>query len=266
MRAAKGGAHERGGHHLSGSERLVHEEEMHRVTCEMLERARQSHIHPDFIRMTFERVALADVTRIPCLPVTPIVTSDSDAAIKFASQILVNAGIQKSSITAAFEALTSGLTSNPGGVLRGASLWDKETAERLEPDLARGIRATHLDYSPEGDQAARDALFEHGLLHFRTREALAIATKVLWSGVIAEICWSDDPNYTTGYITTPQTGYLRIPNFKSKDAYGGRIFFVDAINTNLSQCIDRLERQCVWLDPPLTIHPAIAAEGYSKKT
>ena len=38
-------------------------------------------------------------------------------------------------------------------------------------------------------------------------------------GVVAELCWSDDPDYTTGYVAGKNIGYVRIkPIYKqSKD-------------------------------------------------
>jgi 6-carboxyhexanoate--CoA ligase len=47
--------------------------------------------------------------------------------------------------------------------------------------------------------------------------------------VIAELCWSDDPEYTAGYVASPKGGYLRIPQLKARgDIYGGRAFFLAA--------------------------------------
>ena len=68
-----------------------------------------------------------------------------------------------------------------------------------------------------------------GLTHFRTREALALATKVAHApGIIAELCWSDDPDYTAGYVASPRIGYVRFPVLKlPDDPRGGRVFFVD---------------------------------------
>ena len=44
--------------------------------------------------------------------------------------------------------------------------------------------------------------------------------------LIAELCWSDDPDYTAGYVCAPGFGYLRIPHLKQAgDPHGGRAFF-----------------------------------------
>jgi len=69
------------------------------------------------------------------------------------------------------------------------------------------------------------------------KEALILASKVAsHPDVTAEICISDDPDYTTGYIASKQLGYLRIPNIKRRgEKHGGRVFIVKE-----SADIDRL--------------------------
>ncbi len=45
--------------------------------------------------------------------------------------------------------------------------------------------------------------------------------------VLGELCISDDPNYTTGYVATRTYGYVRLPRIKRRGKpYGGRAFFV----------------------------------------
>ena len=59
------------------------------------------------------------------------------------------------------------------------------------------------------------------------REALVLASKVQsGEGIVGELCWSDDPDYTVGYVACNGT-YHRIPNMKELgSAIGGRVFFV----------------------------------------
>ena len=57
---------------------------------------------------------------------------------------------------------------------------------------------------------------------------MVLAAKVAAApGMVAELCWSDDPEYTTGYVASPRHGYVRIPCLKEKNSSnGGRAFFV----------------------------------------
>ena len=84
-----------------------------------------------------------------------------------------------------------------------------------------------MDIDPDLDEALTKNLVSQGLIHHRIREALILAAKVLAApGIIAELCWSDDPDYTAGYVSAPGFGYLRIPQMKEKgDPHGGRAFF-----------------------------------------
>ena len=62
----------------------------------------------------------------------------------------------------------------------------------------------------------------------RVLEAQVLAAKVAHRpDVLAEICISDDPDYTTGYLATAQHGYQRLPHIKELgSAQGGRVFLV----------------------------------------
>jgi 6-carboxyhexanoate--CoA ligase len=45
--------------------------------------------------------------------------------------------------------------------------------------------------------------------------------------VLGELCISDDPNYTTGYVATRTHGYIRLPRIKKRGVpFGGRAFFI----------------------------------------
>ena len=80
-------------------------------------------------------------------------------------------------------------------------------------------------------------------------EALVLATKVARTdGTIAELCWSDDPNNTVGYVASRQLGFVRITNLKPEgSSIGGRIFFVDT-GVDLESYIDELEKEPVLIN------------------
>jgi len=93
-------------------------------------------------------------------------------------------------------------------------------------------------------------LKEDGIFHRRVMDALAIATKVTdRRETVAELCWSDDPEYTTGYVASLKSGYIRITNMKEKgNPAGGRVFFVIRQGLNLEEYIHYLERQPLIID------------------
>ena len=89
-----------------------------------------------------------------------------------------------------------------------------------------------------------------GLTDSHVREALVLAAKVAAAPeVVAELCWSDDPEYTAGYVAS-KAGYFRFPRLKEYgDPVGGRIFFVRP-DCDLPLLIDYLERQPVLVSVP----------------
>ena len=63
MRSAQGGAHEHGGHHISGAERLITTQDLTTITEKLIQRAlTHEKGRADFIRLTIEEVKL-----FPCL-------------------------------------------------------------------------------------------------------------------------------------------------------------------------------------------------------
>ncbi|MGO8672555.1 MAG: 6-carboxyhexanoate--CoA ligase [Capsulimonadaceae bacterium] len=255
LRSAAGGPHERGGRHLSGAERLVRAAEEEECVLELLRRAR-SHGSADFVRITIDRIAESQVSRTAPLNVVQSTTQIPETARIRAFAALVDAGIAPPAVRIAFAHLTDGLAPG-GGPIRGAAILDRYTGARLDSPVNHGVRASWFDYAPGARAEVEAALARAGLDHFRTQEALAVATKVLWAGVAAELCWSDDPLYKAGYVATPLSGYLRFASFKPVDACGGRVFFVDREQVELQPLIDCLKRGALWIEglPQVSIDP-----------
>jgi 6-carboxyhexanoate--CoA ligase len=238
----------RGGRHLSGAERLVMGAELEAVALALLRRGRDR--VPDALHLTVDRIE-EPIARTGCLRVTTAAAPDPVAATEAAACLLATRGIGEVAIATAFSGLRSGLGPD-GAALRGAALLDAESGRRLEADPARGVRASRFDYAPAGREEVARALAAAGLGHFRTREALAVATKALWSGVLAEICWSDEPEYTAGYVATPGDGYVRFSQFKPPGSAGGRVFFVSD-GEDVPALVERLERRPLLIEPPLVV-------------
>ena len=115
--------------------------------------------------------------------------------------------------------------------MRGAILVDAITGERLDTG-DRGVRVSHMDSFDShalGDN-------EH------MREALVLASKVQSAdGIVGELCWSDDPDYTVGYVACNGV-YHRLTNMKEFGSdIGGRVFFVRS-DIDSESVIEYLER------------------------
>ena len=135
--------------------------------------------------------------------------------------------------------------------IHGAMLIDKDSGERLDNKGIRGVRVTGI--ASADITKYKESLKNDGREGLHLEEALILASKIAsCKGIVAELCWSDDPSYVIGYIGTKEN-YERIPILKDKgNPVGGRVFFVDANQLNddytLDDLIAYLEKQVVLIE------------------
>ena len=232
MRASQEGAH------ISGAERIVPASALPQLAAVMATRALDhAKGKPDFINIKIE--AAPEPLHLKALAVSthPVKTPEEGWAT--ARALLAADGFTRIDEILALFRETYGM--------RGAMLLDADTLERLEPDSARGVRATFMD-----DAASAMRRFSAEKNHYA--EAVVLATKVAHApGIVGEICLSDDPDYVTGYVASKRIGYARITCLKEKgDPAGGRIFLYRGSHEKVGETIDFLQRRCVLVDdvPP----------------
>jgi len=233
-----------GDRHVSGGERIVIREKIERTVEELVERAMRKSCTRDQVAVTVEPVGDAIIHRLTSLDVITISILDMQAGRNGASRVLQRAGVSAQAVHTAISHLSTGAALS-GGNMRGAMIIDAQKGERLEPDRERGVRVSRFDWSEETGEKIVSQLAALGLTHFRTREALALATKVASApGIVAELCWSDDPDYTAGYAASPGMGYVRFPVLKNiGDAKGGRAFFIDKDVLDMDMLLPYLEKE-----------------------
>ena len=243
MRAAQGGPHEQGGKHISGAERLVRRELLNATAAAMLTRAlSHSRGTADFTNLIVEAVPAGDIQAVNCLPVISIAAADVNAGRALAVTALIKAGVAPAAAAAGLKALED-MNHMRGAIIAGAC-----SGSRLDTSGERGIRVSRMD---SADQAAYWRwLGRQGYTNDHIREALVLASKVMAApGMVAELCWSDDPEYTAGYVAAP-AGYTRITPLKAYGSdRGGRIFFVKE-NTDMAELIQYLRFQPVLIRVP----------------
>jgi len=260
MRSAIGGDHYLGGQHISGAERLIPEGEINTVMASLVERAhRHERGQADFVNIIVEKVDASRVQYLQALPVATIIADNYVEGRLCARTLLRHIGIADKIADQAIGQLTA-----PGHQMRGAILLDIYTGERLEQDPTRGIRATHLDIDHNCRAEFTNKLFAAQLHNEHTREALVLATKVCHApGIVAELCWSDDPGYTAGYVASKKYGYVRFPHLKPMGlAQGGRIFFFDSQQGEVAAVVAFLEKQPVLIQPPARIELPTSIEAF----
>lgn len=229
---------EKEGRHVSGAERLVAEPTaIYKVVKEFLKRPKEY----DKMFITVEK--LQEVERVHrALTIYSYDFENVETAHKFAVEKLKEGGISEEVAWHAIHLLREG--ANPkGGNMRGAVLMDFQKGERLEPDRERGIRTVRMDWLDR--ESIKKQLLRRGIKrHYveRLLDALVLATKNLYCGVLAELCWSDDPDYTTGYVAGKGIGYVRIKPMKELGVpIGGRVYFVR--REGIQELIECLEKK-----------------------
>jgi 6-carboxyhexanoate--CoA ligase len=236
------------GRHISGAERIAASDKIERIASEFLARAFGKALAPDQITITVESLGVMEPRTLTALDLVSLNIPDVREGHAAAIQILQRVGVSEKAAQAAVRLLCRG-AAPAGGNMRGAVIMDAQSGERLEPDQERGTRVSRFDWSEDAAEKVRRGLESAGLAHHRTREALALATKVAHApGMVAELCWSDDPDYTAGYAASPVLGYVRFPYLKQfGDPTGGRVFFVNHEIVNLDALITYLETDPVLI-------------------
>lgn len=226
--------------HISGAEGLYRSSEIQKTIKRYIERALH---HPkgkaDNIVITIEDIKQKP-QEIPTLSLATISCGTPSEGKKMTMLLLQSLGISKRSIDRAFQLIKKGR-------MRGAALITAKSGKRLEPDMKRGVRVSRLGINTAALRILSQRLKKLKINTDTVKEALILASKVIFSGdVIAELCISDDPNYTTGYVASKHYGYLRIPHIKPKGSRnGGRAFFI--YNKDVKKIIHCLERKPVLI-------------------
>lgn len=221
--------------HISGGERLVLAEElsnyMHYFLCRALNHSLGS---PDSINFKIIKVDPSRIIKIKSLPIYTLDVRDVNDGICSAKKILRKLNLKEEAIQQAINWVTNG--GAPGNKnMRGAILFDAFNLQRLEDDQNAGIRATNMDMTKEAEDELTDMLKNEGNHNPRTRDAITIASKICnYPGVIAELCCSDDCDYTGGYVASKKLGYVRINHLKNYGhGVGGRVIFLDTVSCNI---------------------------------
>lgn len=219
--------------HVSGAEKILSEAELAENAGALIGRAlHHAKGDADYIQLKIEKAAPEAIAYIDALPVRTVEAADAAEGRAAILSLLHELGLSNG------EAIMEKFRETYA--MRGAMLLDADTLERLEPNHARGIRATYMDAEHAPSRPA-----DGGKNHFQ--EAIVLASKVANAPhIVAEICVSDDPDYVTGYVASKTTGYVRITKLKALgDPDGGRIFLYRGPREDVPKTIAYLEKQMV---------------------
>lgn len=240
MRSSQGGPHEEGGMHISGAERLIAEEHIEQSALKMIQRATtHSRGKADFISLKIEAVPSCDIQTIAPLEVKEVINPSIYTTKKVLAEQLAGLAMHTPLLFSLYEEMINDDST------KGAIIVDIHSGQRLDPPEKLGVRVSHFDWDEQFKQAW--LLKQEDVYNDRRTEAIALASKVASAGTICELCCSDDPEYTTGYIAYNDT-FIRIPNMKKNDSSrGGRVFIVDGKKIDLAKYIHFLEKTPVLI-------------------
>lgn len=225
--------------HISGAERITEFKNIHKIVSNMIDRSfNHKRGKPDFVSIKIEKV-IEEINIIePISNISNINNSSVKTTLNTIKQVLKPLKISETLINSLYETITSGTS------ISGAILIDINSGQRLD-NKENGIRVSRVDWQ---ETTRKQFVKQHPDSDSERRlEAIALASKVQRSGVVAELCCSDDPHYTTGYIAL-NNRYIRIPNMKMENCLsGGRVFLIDSQKNHIAETIHFLEKTPVLL-------------------
>lgn len=228
--------------HITGAEGLYKKNEVLEIINHYALRAMNHPKGPaDAISIAIEKLS-GRPRAIAALPVKTVPCSGPEEARNQSADILRKIGVSGEAIRAAFRVLRSPKT------MRGAALVEADSGRRLEPNRARGVRASRMGIEKTALKTLKRTLRPGKINNETVLEALILASKVAsCRGVLAELCVSDDPDYITGYVASKSFGYIRIPNIKRPGSpRGGRAFFIRS-GADINKVIKYLEATPVMI-------------------
>ncbi len=251
MRASEGEMH------ISGAEGLYPEDELQETVTAYLQRAlHHDRGEPDRVVVTVERLK-EEPQLIGMQPLYTVNTGDYSEAWRFVEEGLISLGVSGKAFNTARDIIES------REVMRGAAIVRAVSGVRAEPDRVRGVRATRLGIMPDLLPELYESLNRFDADRTVVSEAVVLASKVAsFPHTVAELCVSDDPFYTTGYLSSEKTGYVRVPNIKEKGKMnGGRVFFVTE-ECDVGDVVRYLEETPVMVNKLSDIHDIINPDEF----
>lgn len=234
--------------HISGAENIICAKKIDSVVAALVKRAmNHSKGSSNFINLKIEKIEAVEF--LDPLKVTTINVENKEEGFRGIKKILELCGVKSDIVNCCVDTLCSIKD------MRGAVILDIHTLERLEPDKKRGVRVTYMDL----ENRSADGLLKSQKYNTHFIEALVLATKVLkCPSIIAELCYSDDPDYTAGYVATKEMGYTRFDHLKEKGSeFGGRVFLFDSSKGSLEDCIYYLENEKIIVKDDIKINDSI---------
>ncbi len=217
------------GKHISGAERIVKKDFINETVLTLLNRQKDRDF--DFSNVKIEKIKEKPKIVEKSLKITNKTFSSWEEGKEFALEILKDILKKDKKWIDNFITLLYKGAAPDNNNMRGAMIVSLK-GKRIEKDKYKGVRTVLVDYIDRKE--VEKQLINHNYT-LRTADALALTTKnMMYPSILAEFCISDDPDYTTGYVST-KSHYIRISPLKPLGLNkGGRVYFVQN-NTDINE-------------------------------
>ena len=222
MRAFSGEKHLSGGEDLVGRSALA--ERMLALTNQGLDSTKNPDCAPPSLNIRVEPVDMSSLISGTLLPVHCLDSSSRQETVAFVEAALERVGRREALDPSPLWDHFLRLLEGPEEGLSGVSFLFPDGNRWIPKE--RGVRVTHFGILP----SLRQSLLQEANHHpagsgRRFIDALQIASKIqTFSSALIEVCVSDNPEYTTGYMAVRDVGYLRLPHIKTAgNTSGGRL-------------------------------------------
>lgn len=215
-------------HHLSGGEDLVSRDRLGERVLALLEQgltsSKNSESLAPSLNIRIDPVPGSDIVPSLLLPIYCLESGSHEDTLSFLRMAL-DARVPRLSVPGKmFFGHFLEILGGSGKELSGAT-YILPSGKRVIPEKT-GVRVSHFGIAPH----LRQVLLKESASHpagsgRRFIDALQIASKIMSHPVPEiEVCVSDNPEYTTGYIALKGFGYIRLPHIKPEGrAWGGRL-------------------------------------------
>lgn len=223
------------GKHFSGGEEILPEKDLEEGIAKLFKRGFESPSHDlrkeVSISIRIDGVAPEQIKRSQLLPVRQLNSDNEETTRSFISSFL-HLSLEditddpKKTTQSILDCIDSFLKQNTAAMWGAIML--SPSGEKV-PVSDNGVRTTHIGIQGEARKALLKSATSNGISGRRFPEALMLASKVIAQPLVhLEICLSDDPDYTTGYIAGKKIGYIRLPHIKRTGITGGgRIYLLN---------------------------------------
>lgn len=244
-----------GERHISGAEGIVTEEDINGQALAFIKRAfNHTRGNVSSVNVKIDKLEREPLSVKP-LPLYTVNANNSVQAFEAVTLLLNYLSVPDEAKERAFD-----LISNEHE-MRGAAFLHYKTGERLDHEKSRGVRVTNFGMTEKAWGILSKKLEYYVPDPPRTRDALLVASKTATCrDIIAELCVSDNPDYTTGYIASGELGYIRVPNIKKRgELQGGRVFFL-IDDASLTSTVHYLESTPVMVDEIPECHGPVSID------